>query len=453
MKTHNPWYFLLLSSLIFSHTVYAKNLPEPTHFLTISDIHFDPFYTCDPKAANCPVIDLLEQKPISEWDAIFTRYDQLPAEYDKDTGYVLFKSSLSKFKAITKSHKIGFVILGGDYIVHDLKELYFKYRPHANDENFEKFAAKLFSYVSLALKKSIAPVDAYMAVGNNDTFDEHYTSTASFYQTMGPVWASLIHDEKQQAMMKRTFLKNGYYAIDAAKNLKLVVLNSTFFSPKCSTNYGTEAKEQLIWLRETLQTAATNQQKVMIVAHIPAGVDVYDTLHKKQISLLWREEYITEFYAIIEEFNHSITALLTGHLHADWMQSQKLGKSKLFMTSIPSISPQFGNNPGYKLYKFNQQTFQLDDYKVYYYPINNKVPRWMLEYRFKDVYPVKMSDGPDLVERTGIYAEAFKKFFALGQNAQPITDGKWHPYYWCSLHHAFPKNYINCLQEENKTPI
>ncbi len=108
----------------------------------------------------------------------------------------------------------------------------------------------------------------YSLVGNNDGYTEHYASQAIFYKNIAPIWSALIRDKYHREKMQKEFAQGGYYALNIQKGLRLIVLNTTYFSTR-GTGMDQEAQNELNWLEKQLALLDTTQRKALIILHIP----------------------------------------------------------------------------------------------------------------------------------------------------------------------------------------
>lgn len=108
-------------------------------------------------------------------------------------------------------------------------------------------------------------------------------------------------------------------------------------------------KEQLQWLYETLLEAETNNEKVHIVAHIPAN---FYGCYKP---------WTTEYHSIVNRFAHIISGQFNGHTHLDEF-------SIFYTTDSPSKSlnvawvggsggTTFGLNSNYRIYYVDGESY------------------------------------------------------------------------------------------------
>ena len=76
---------------------------------------------------------------------------------------------------------------------------------------------------------------------------------------------------------------------------------------------------------------------------------------------MWKTPYTKRFETEIAEFSPNIVGILAGHLHRDWTQILSYdGKNSVPMSGTPSISPIFGNDPGFKIYTYSTTTKKIE---------------------------------------------------------------------------------------------
>ena len=114
------------------------------------------------------------------------------------------------------------------------------------------------------------------------------------------------------------------------------------------------AINELQWLHNELVAAKNKKQNVLIAMHIPPGVDIYATLKIRLFRLidLWYSFYTKRFDDELKQFAPEIIGVLAGHLHSDWTQVMTFENGHIPISGTASISPFFGNSPGFKIYTY-----------------------------------------------------------------------------------------------------
>jgi sphingomyelin phosphodiesterase acid-like 3 len=447
---------LLSISLIFSlHCAYAHSTQQ---FISIADIHFDPFLTC--KSKPCPLIKKMQSEPPEAWPHLLSKEDHSVTQYKKDANYSILNSAL--ISAQQEGSQAQFLLVLGDMLAHNYQK---KYRQYANDsskEGYQSFVKKTFQFLVNELNRLFPNKDIFYVVGNNDSYQGDYVLKpgGEFFHDMAAIYLSSIKTNMQKAHFVSQFSKAGYYALSFPQqpNFKLIVLNSVLFSTSNrGENIRNTALEQLSWLHDQLNQAAKNDQRVIIAMHIPVGIDVYTTLFNPlHIVEFWKSEYAQQFLQEIAQYSPFISVVLTGHLHADTFQIVPLKRNSIPFIGTPSISPIFGNNPAYKIYSYSSSNLQLTNFVTYYYDLDANNKNWQKEYDFDEVYRLKQNaatviQGIEKIGPEGELAEKYKHFYSVKTNSQPITRfNQWLPNYWCGIWALTPEKYKACL--DSKTP-
>lgn len=238
---------------------------KSAHFLSVADIHFDPFLSC-PLVGNCPLVDKLDQAPANAWQAIFEKEDHSLPHYSKDSNYSLVKSSMAAIKTEAQAKKVEFAIVIGDAITHEFEFKYRRYTRKFNKNNYQAFIKKTMEFLAIQLRAALPTQNIYFAVGNNDSYQGDYATNANgaFFKESGALWAKQLNAKKDQSDLQQQYLKAGYYALNAPEqaNLRLIFLNSVIFSKKArGKNLNVLAQEQLEWLQHELSQAAEKKTK------------------------------------------------------------------------------------------------------------------------------------------------------------------------------------------------
>ena len=240
--------------------------------LLISDIHFDPL-------ADLSILEDLTNDPADQWEGTFAKSKQNEyARAPADTNYPLLKSALSAAKA---QGPYDFVIASGDYLRHNFQERFPAVSKRTSDP--AAFATKTEVLVINALQKTF-DVPVYVALGNNDssTGDYNLDPESAFLVTLGHCIEVLAQDPEAEA----DFCAGGYYELphpDLA-NEEIIVLNTVLWSRLYGIIGSKIVKpglSEMNWFAERLNQAETRGHKVILVMHIPPGLDSYSCSRQK----------------------------------------------------------------------------------------------------------------------------------------------------------------------------
>ncbi len=375
-------FFVKIFLILFLSTS-AIAADAPRFFMTLADIHFDPFAHCG--RSVCPLINRLKGAPPQQWGVILQESDKKMVRYGQDSDYLLLHSVLTAAHEKAAAQGMQFVLVLGDSLGHDFRKNYKRYTGDHSRAGYQTFVRKTLEFLNSELARAFPATAVYMVIGNNDSYRDNYVSepNGAFYHEIGTLWSSLIKDPSARRIMRDEFATAGYYALTlpGQSNLRLIVLNTVLFSYKARRDHIAQTAEQeLNWLHQQLQIAKTNKQKVMIALHIPPGVDIYATRRIKLFTLiaLWKPLYTQRFQQELTQFVPDITGVLAGHLHSDWFQILTLDNQEVPVTGTPSISPIFGNSPGFKIYAYSPDTLAIKKFETFYYPLSEMQP-WKMK--------------------------------------------------------------------------
>lgn len=455
--------FYIYPIFLFLSVLCSSACAAQEHFMTITDIHFNPFYAC--ATSPCKLIQDLNREDVSQWrDTLDKEASKTISPYGKDTNYALLKSALIQVHNVAQQQQPKFAILIGDYLGHNYQAYYRQYSGDESQQGYQTFVQKTLQFLTDEIHSALPNTAVYPALGNNDSYNGDYYSNpkGSFYHATSIIWSALFLNPHNKTTFLDEFPIGGYYNITppSSNDDRIIVLNSVLFSTAArGRGVGAAALKELNWLHQKLSQAQTNQQKVWLVFHIPIGIDVYKTLLSRQTTSLWQSPYTQQFLSLLSQFSNTITGIFTSHLHMDaFALFNRNGGAEIFDSFTPAISPMFANNPGFKVFTYNNHTFQVNNFVTYYLAINsNKTNRlndqqWQLLYDFNNTYQPTCSNcllihGMDNLQKNNTLVQNYKYYYATGNpNGQPInTDPMSWPYYWCAISHFTPSNYEGCV--------
>lgn len=314
-----------------------------------------------------------------------------PSVYGQDTRLDLWEMLKTKLTAITTgSNPPKFIVYTGDLPDHHPDN------GALHDTNIRTVLNELLDVAG--------DIPLFYAPGNNDPRGGDYFpySDANCETPLDLARANSGYPAPNAQEIYNYNKSYGYYSARAFSELRVIGLNTVMFSsshqsdydPHCTVdtlNQAEESLNQLAWLRDELNAAKAQQQKVYLIMHIPPGNDAY------QDNLMWKEEaWQDSLLQLAAEFEPSIAGMFFGHTHMDEVRRlSKPNDSKSYSVvaiSAPGVSPIFNNNPGFKKVFYNDSyeptdfethfTFSLDSLKA---AQNNS--KWGdHSYRFSDVY-------------------------------------------------------------------
>lgn len=359
----------ILALLALTHSLWAADINKTAKFIAVADIHFNPFSSCSMLRKPCQTVVELQQANYQNWSTILEQNDQTAIRSYHDTNYVLFKKTLVELQKVSQKENPVFVLILGDFLVHDFRKKYKKYSNDNTREGYKAFVKKTLQYMTYEIEKTFPSIDVYPVVGNNDTYNGNYqlVPKGAFFADMKEVWAVLIKDKANQESFKHQFPVAGYYKVTLPtnRNHQLLMMNSVLFSIRNKdNNVKTAGLNELKWLETQLQDASDSQKKIMLAYHIPVGIDVLATFKVglSEIKGFWKSNVETQFKSVLEQYPNVVTAMCVGHIHMDTYQAITLKKfTNIPVVVAPSVSPIFGNSPAFKVVSFDVQTFQLGE--------------------------------------------------------------------------------------------
>lgn len=426
-------------------------------FLGVTDIHFDPFTTCESQDTVCPIVSDLIKADAAQWASIFEREGSTGLiTYGADTNYGLFKSSLTELQNLDAQYRPDFILLIGDSLAHDFKEKYATYSGDNSPEGYQAFVKKVFIFLATQMQTALPNVSIYPVVGNNDSYNGDYYNeiNGAFYQDLRSAWLPFFKEQRSKEWFLQNFPYAGYYKVPMKNNQGyILVLNTVLFSTK-ATGIGIEAaaEKQLTWLANRLADAKARKQHVFLVFHIPVGIDVYKT-YTGPVHLtipLWQADDTQKFLSLVNQYSSTITGMFTGHLHMDGFML--FSNQKNFDSFVPAISPSFGNNAAIKVFSYNRETMLVQDFMNYYLLTNNTNAQWQLLYDFNEKYQpnctnCSLINGMKQLQEDNDLVSLYKLYYSSGNlTGQPINkDPLAWPYYWCDISYSLPNEFESCV--------
>lgn len=251
--------------------------------------------------------------------------------------------------------------------------------------------------------------------GNHDGFPHnlYYQPTDSnVVDFLATTWSQWLSNDSL-ALVRQA----GYYSELIGPGLRVLSLNTQF---GYSLNFYVLLNEQVPaaenqwnYTRTILQQARQNNEKVIIVGHIPpGGTDAIPT-------------YGSVYSTIISEYSDVVVLQVFGHTHFDQFivvhsvgspQSiNPVGYPAGVAFIAPSVTPYVNINPSFRIYTLNSTTFEFIDYENYYFNLtlanlmaaNVSFPTpeylssvastvWTKLYSLRDAYNITLTSSPSL---------------------------------------------------------
>ena len=432
----------------------ALSPAAPTgHALLLSDIHFDPL-------ADPAIVKQLIAAPASQWEAIFATSAQGGyAHSPNDANYPLLKSTLS---AAAAQNPFDFVIASGDYLRHDFQSAFVKAGGSRSD--FPAFANKTAVFVVNTVQ-AIMGVPVYLALGNDDSpcVDYGLAPGSAFLTALADSLDVLAHNPEAAT----DFRTAGFYELPhpALANEEILVLNSVLWSPRysnCGSNGNDPGEAEMQWLGWKLYEAKTLAKKVILVMHIPPGIDSYASSrssNSKSVTQFWRDRCFTQFLELMQSYGDIVQIALAGHTHMDDFRVLSTSGSTppVGFRITPAISPIFGNNPAFSVLDYSVSTGAVSDIATYYLNLvkGGDNPQWALEYRFSTAYGYALTARNLEKLAAAIHDNLNVRQIFIGYYAAsaplPITSNNW-PFYLCTETQFTATDYSHCVRQVQTRP-
>jgi len=449
-------------------------------FVSLSDIHFNPFY--DPA-----LFAELMVTEASRWGRVFESSALTEiAPAGSDSNYNLMASALRAAHNVAPDPD--FVIYSGDFLAHGFHEKFHDAvgmlaagdEPAAGDcrsgadPPLQCFIDRTVEFVTQMLRQSFGEAPIYPVLGNNDSYcgDYQVDPVGPFVERAGATWSRMLIDPGNGVSFNATFRDGGHYVVSPpGAGGRIIALNTILFSSHymnaCATAPDAPTPDastaQLGWLRRQLEQAERAGEGVMILSHIPAGTDVYATLSKGSTDSVegvvgfWKPEYLSAFLEVIASHGATIRGILAGHTHMDMFLLVPRADSGTvtFEHVTPGISPLFGNNPAFEVFSYERGEFAVLDYTTYNLPVAGtgaeEHPSWQAEYRFSEAYSVPRLSASTLAALWPRLAEPgpdrahFELHFAAGNDtATSFTDPN-RAAYWCGIGTVTASDFVACV--------
>jgi sphingomyelin phosphodiesterase acid-like 3 len=427
---------------------FAGPPPAPAgNVLLLSDLHFDPL-------ADPSLVRRLIDAPVSDWETIFSSSKQTGyAHAPQDSNYPLIKSALS---AAAEQTSVDFVAATGDYLRHNFEEAFLK--AGGTSDEFADFATKTVLFVVHTLQTTFR-IPVYFALGNDDSACGDYRVDPG-----GPFLAQLadsLEVLRNHPDAAADFRAAGFYELPhpTLANHEILVLNTVLWSRSyaiCGSDSGDAGNAEMQWLSWQLYRAKISGNKVMLMMHIPPGIDSYKSAHAgagKAGTEFWQSHFFTQFLDLMKTYGGIAQIALAGHTHMDDFRVLSPGDSTspIAFRITPAISPIFGNNPGFSVLQYQVGTGDVSDIATYYLDLagGSADPKWALEYRFSSAYGYNTVSAENLLSlAAAIHSDPSVRHVFAGYYAtsapSPIKAENWQ-FYACSETQFTTSDYASCL--------
>jgi sphingomyelin phosphodiesterase acid-like 3 len=374
---------------------------EPTGTVAVvSDIHFDPF-------AVPELAPRLAASAVEEWPALLAGTgNRNVSRRGEDTNHALLASAVAALSE--QGARADLVVVSGDFLAHRFVDSAARaLGSGADPASVERLAAGTARYVARALGAALPGKPIVIALGNNDSAcgDYRVEPGGPFLAALHDTVRELAGPDRLAEDFGRTYRAAGYYAMQhpVLPQATIVVLNDVLWSTEYRDGCGGDgldaAEAMMAWFERQLDTARRAGRRVWLVHHIPIGVDSYATARApagsscpaRTVPFL-QEPFASRFLKLLRDHAAIIQAGFSGHTHQDsYSLVIDAGKAVAVEKVVPSITPVFGNNPGFHLFDYDRQTGDLKDFSTWYLAnldqaAAGRSAEWRREYAFTEAY-------------------------------------------------------------------
>ncbi len=431
---------------------------DPEDFIVISDVHFNPF-------DDTALFNRLVVSPAEDWADIFTSSSnvELP-DYGSESNFTLLTKALDS--AMNKANVPAMVIFPGDILRHNFNTEFYRLYGSNDEAALKSFILKTVQFFVLQISERFPYSPVLFTLGNNDAYAGDYnleTGGAFLAETASLFQKQWLNRWVRSSEFNETYKAGGYYAADSNRdNIRLISLNSVLFSTRRpAPAAGDAAYTQLDWFEGQLAAARNADQQIYVVTHVPPGTDIYSTITSymdaqgaiSDVKDMWHDAYQTRFLQIMNSYDEVKVTFFAGHTHMDEFRliynNARTGTPDTVFVH-PAISPIFGNNPGYKLFKVDAKSWIIEDYTTNVMSLESTNKKFIQEYRFSTRYslntPVSqnMATLSDALALGGANKTAYTEYYYSGSSRSAITDTNWHAYR-CSTGYVRAPQYQACV--------
>lgn len=308
----------------------------------------------------------------------------------------LFDSGLEMMSV--EEPKPDFIIISGDFIHHPGR---------TPDELSLSNTIATIQTVTDMVSDKFPGVPILPCIGNHE-YDPYKNYPGEqwknwLYIPLAKMWSEWIPENSLDLFGKYGFYSS-VYNTSSTSSLRVISLNTTplsWYWQVLAFDAGllAEAELQFAWFEEELAAAQRLNQSVYIIGHHPMS------------GLFWGNElddfvpmYQLRYTTDVQKYKDIIKGQFSGHEHYDEFRVMRecrfLPKPRPIAEqrcdgdpmAVVFVGQCMSNcrDPGVRLWKYNDETFDLVDYNQYGY--SNQNTSWTLRYNFKETY----SDMPDM---------------------------------------------------------
>ncbi len=436
-----------------------------------SDIHFNPYY-------DTSLFNQLVLADPSQWAGVFNQSAiTAPSAWGEDTNYPSLVLALAGVKQNMGASPL--VIFTGDILGHYFSQTFFNLyyanlhvtAPKPADivkdtvavAAMEAFADNTVTFFTDLVRSSVGSVPVMFALGNADSYLGAVPEPSFLAKNAQTFYDKFLQNTADQTEFLTTFKSGGYYSAEpAGSNVMVIALNTLMFVPFLEGFEQTAVAAELTWLDARFAAAKAAGKKVWLLMHVPPGADIYTTAttdfkssQTSTATMMWEPAYQATFLQTVLKYPGLIAMTLAAHTHMDEFRIYSPGN---VLEITPSITPYFGNNPGFRVFSIDKDSLKPVDYISFNYDLASNPPQFNMYYTFSEAYALRGPLDVSLVqlssqlitnkEKQAIY----RAHYFSGHNYsipatgtfKQITDSDW-PVYYCGSGNVTQQDLLNCI--------
>jgi sphingomyelin phosphodiesterase acid-like 3 len=204
-------------------------------------------------------------------------------------------------------------------------------------------------------------IPIYLVLGNEDSTcgDYRITPDGPFLDTVAQ--SMQVFDNKPEAAL--SFRKARFYDLPhpIVPDEQLLLLNSVLWSTlysNCKPDGTDLGQAELDWLTAKLQDAKALNKKVILVMHIPPGIDAHASFSDNSstsVTNFWKGHYTEQFITLMQRYGGVVQIALAGHTHMDDFRvlAASTNGQSVPLHITPAVSSIFGNNPAFSVLRYD----------------------------------------------------------------------------------------------------
>jgi len=307
------------------------------YFLQLTDIHFDPDYLVGSNP-NCG-------RPLCCRDG--TGDAGVFGHYLCDIPFSTVTAIFDHL--VTLTDQLDFIVWTGDNPPHNVWE---------QSQADQELATRTLSQ---AIAKSFPNTLIFPAVGNHEAYpSDQYVlpNTQWLLDSLYENWGAWLDQDALDSVKEK-----GYYTILLREGLRIVTINTlendmiNFYN--LLPTYLAGPNNQSDWLIDTLSQAEENNEKVLLIGHIPCTLKAAST-----------DKWCAMYEAVVARFSDILVGQIYGHTHIDQLVVFTDPADRTKPTGMnyvtPSMTTYQNHEPGYRIYEFDYTTNQITNYYQYH---------------------------------------------------------------------------------------